>query len=145
MKLVIKFSFFFILLFFLSTVSSATNKIVDPIKKRQIVMLKIQKTIQSTYKQIVLIKNTDNLSEYADTIKINAKNFTELFPNNSRGGEASSEVWNNSELFLEYQEQFISDINIFRESIISNDLEIIQYSFNQMTKNCGGCHRKFKD
>ena len=145
MRLVIIFSFFCLLFSYSSTTFSITNKIVDTIKKRQILMLKNQKIIQNTYKKIMVNKNTINLFEYADSIEINAKNFSKLFPNNSRGGEASSEVWNNPDLFREYQEKFISDIDIFKESIKSQDLEIIQSSFNQMTKNCAICHRKFKD
>ena len=146
MKLVTKFKILISFILLISSFeSNAIEKIIDPIKNRQLIMVKIQKLSQKIYKDIVIKKNIEQLSVSANSILSNTNFFIQLFPENSRGGEASSDIWNQSEVFTEYQNNFIKDINYFIQSIESKNLEKIFSNFNKMSENCGKCHRKFKD
>ena len=69
----------------------------------------------------------------------------ELFPKNFKGGEASSDICHNNDIFREYQKTFILDINKLNKSITENYLEIISVNFNQMISNCGKSYNRFKD
>ena len=146
MKLAIKFNilFFIFILFLCFSFKNSSNEI-NPIKERQAAMLLIQKTSKQIYKEININKNTLNLKNKIEIILSNTKIFSKFITKEFKGGEAGSEIWNEPEIFKNYQNQFLFDINKLKEKINSNNIENIQDSFNVMISNCGKCHRKFKN
>ena len=147
MRLVIKFNILILLVCCLSYSIKLYSQegFSEIVKDRHKAMTKIQAFTQKSYKQIAIKNSSENLELYAEEILINAKLFVELFPEGSDGGEASSDIWNKRDIFLEYNENFIDDIMNYKESILSKELDKILVNFNQMASNCGACHRKFKD
>ena len=146
MKLVLKFNIlFFFLIFFSNGYTNANEEPLEIIKERQILMSSVQKISQKIYKIIKIKKSSNELIDYATLLEDKALLFMNLFPENSKGGESSSNVWSENDLFLEYQRNFIIDIKKFKETVVYNDLDDTYEAFNTMMSNCGTCHKKFKD
>ena len=145
MQLILKFNIFLaiIIIFLFSNPLSSHGEVKGVIKDRHMAMSKIKNFAEKSYKQIAVKKNTENLDEYADELLKNAQLFIKLFPEGSEG-DSSSNIWNEDDLFLEYNEKFVKDIISYKESITSEEIESIQIEFNKMASNCGICHKKFK-
>ena len=107
-------------------------------------MSTINKLSQKIYKQL----NLDEpliLKENILQLKHAASDFQAQFPPNSEGGNAKNLIWENKKLFNEYNEKFSYDINLMLTSIEEMNAESLKKNFNNMTSNCGSCHKKFKN
>ena len=79
--------------------------------------------------------------------------FKDLFPEGSQGGGANDSIWSimddpdnieKIDTFAEYNQKFISDIEMIFLSLEIEDQEMLNDSFKSMAANCGSCHKKFK-
>ena len=74
-----------------------------------------------------------------------AKDFKELFPEGSQGGKASDLIWEDTETFDLYNDNFIKSIEEIALSIENEDSVSLMENFNVMASNCGTCHKKFRN
>ena len=116
------------------------NKIV---KLRMKNMATINLLSRKIYKNLSLA-DFENLNEDVINLQHNILEFKELFPKNSMGGKANKAIWENKELFNEYIDIFLNDVDSMIQDIEKQDLISLNDSFNKMTSNCGTCHKKFK-
>lgn len=103
----------------------------------------INKLSQKIYKQLN-VESFDLLKDNTLQLKHAAIEFATLFPDNSEGGNAKEIIWQDKELFKEYNNNFLDDINSMLINIDNKDLSNLKISFNNMASNCGSCHKKFK-
>ena len=132
------------------TLENKTNEYL--INTRMKNMSTINKLVQKIYKKFSSadfdFNNTleyDYLKESALNIKHAAIDFKELFPPNSQGGKANNLIWEDKILFEEFNDNFLIDINLMIDSIDNKNIELLKKNFNNMSKNCGSCHKKFKN
>jgi len=114
------------------------------INERKKIMSTINKLSQKIYKKL----NSSDLVFFKKKtleLKHSASEFKNYFPKNSKGGKAKNEIWENKILFEEYNNNFISDINLMLIGIDENNIKSLKESFNNMSSNCGTCHKKFKN
>ena len=120
------------------------DKSIDEIVKLR---MKNMSTISSLSKKIYKNLNFADfkkLNENTIRLKHNITEFKELFPENSIGGKANKIIWEDKELFNEYIEVFLKDVDLMIQDIENQDLTSLNNNFNRMTSNCGTCHKKFK-
>ena len=121
--------------------NETTEKIINTRMKKMSI---INKASQKIYKQL---NSPDFQLIKKDILKLKhaAIDFKDLFPINSNGGKAKNLIWENKELFDKYNDNFIKDIDFMLINIKENDIQALRISFNNMSANCGSCHKKFKN
>jgi cytochrome c556 len=75
----------------------------------------------------------------------NAEKFGKLFPENSKTGdktEALPAIWEKMADFQAHVAKFAKDSKDAEASV--KDLASFKAAFGTVTKNCGGCHEKFR-
>jgi cytochrome c556 len=85
-------------------------------------------------------------NDSAATILTNAMLVTELFPEGSYEGDtrAKQKIWANWDDFQQRQQQFVSDAQQLVTSSESNDAGQLKNAFKLASKNCKGCHWKYR-
>ena len=114
------------------------------INERMKHMSNINKLSQKIYKQI----NSDDyeiLHENIINLKHSASKFQMLFPPGSQGGNAKNLIWEDTILFEELNKKFLYDIDSMLISLEDKDNTSLKENFENMTSNCGSCHKKFKN
>lgn len=117
-----------------------TEEIVNTRMKKMSI---INKLTQKIYKHL----NSEDFKLLKDEtleLKHAAVEFAGLFPENSEAGNAKKIIWEERELFDEYNSNFLNDINSMLADIENKNLSNLKISFNNMASNCGTCHKKFK-
>ena len=109
--------------------------------------MKNMSTISSLSKKIykdINSKDFESLNKNLLELQHNALEFKNSFPEGSMGGKSKKIIWDEKDLFNEYADNFLKDINLLIEDNQSQNLEALNVSFGKMTSNCGTCHKKFK-
>jgi cytochrome c556 len=125
-------------------VKSENGSTDEVINARMKIMSNINNLSQKIYKQLAS-EDFESLEETTLELKHLAMDFTGLFPLNSKGGNAKILIWENMELFEEYNNNFLDDINLMLSNINKKNITLLKKSFNNMASNCGSCHKKFKN
>ena len=118
-------------------------------------MAKMQEIKSSSSKIYKLVASSDfeEIKKLNDVLLHASKEFKDLFPEGSQGGGASESIWTTVDnpdnieaidTFAEYNNKFISDIEMISLSIELEDSDMLNDSFKSMAANCGSCHKKFK-
>ena len=114
------------------------------VNNRMALMQKVKSTSSQIFK---LLKTTD----YDQILKLNEKllhaatEFKEHYPEGSQHKGASEEIWNDRETFNEFNDKFVSDIEMISLSVELGDNEMLNDAFKVMAANCGSCHKKFRN
>ena len=108
----------------------------------------LMQTVKSTSSQIFRFLKTndyDAILELNETLLHAATEFKDHYPEGSQHKGASDEIWNDRETFNEFNDKFISDIEMISLSVELEDNEMLNDAFKVMSANCGACHKKFRN
>ena len=103
------------------------------------------KGISSQISKLLQSDDYDTIIELNNTLLKSAKEFKGAFPEDTQYKTASDEIWNNRDLFNEYIDKFINDIEMISLSAELEDNEMLNDAFTVMAANCGSCHKKFRN
>jgi cytochrome c556 len=129
---------------FAHKVSLEDKSLEEIVNNRMALMQKI-KGMSSQISKLLQSDDYDTIIELNNTLLKSAKEFKGAFPEDTQYKTASDEIWNNRDLFNEYIDKFINDIEMIGMSIELEDNEMFNGSFKEMAANCGSCHKKFKN
>ncbi len=133
-------------------VSLENKSLEEIINKRMAKMQEIKSSSSKIYK-LLSSGNFEEIQKLNDVLHHAAMEFKDLFPEGSQGGNASDSIWSTLDepdntdqidTFLEYNQKFISDIEMITLSVELEDQDMLNDSFKSMAANCGACHKKFK-
>jgi cytochrome c556 len=84
--------------------------------------------------------------ESAEKILSNAELVTDLFPEDSYEGDtrAKKKIWDNWDDFQQRQQKLVSDAEQLVAVSQSDDIGELKDAFKVLSKNCKGCHRKYR-
>jgi len=114
------------------------------VNNRMALMQKIKSTSSKIFK---LLKTNDyeEILELNETLLHAATEFKDHYPEGSQHKGASEEIWNDKETFNEFNDKFISDIEMISLSVELEDNGMLNDAFKVMAANCGSCHKKFRN
>ena len=121
------------------------DKSLEEIVNNRMALMQKIKGISSQISKLLQSDDYDTIIELNNTLLKSAKEFKGAFPEDTQYKTASDEIWNNRDLFNEYIDKFINDIEMIGMSIELEDNEMFNISFKEMAANCGSCHKKFKN
>jgi len=157
LKMVILFKTTVLILFlptliFAHQVTLEDKSLEEIINKRMAKMQEIKSSSSKIYK-LLSSDNFEEIQKLNDKLHHAAMEFKDLFPEGSQGGGANDSIWSimddpdnieKIDTFAEYNQKFISDIEMIFLSLEIEDQEMLNDSFKSMAANCGSCHKKFK-
>ena len=123
------------------------------VNNRMALMQKVKSTSSQIFR---LLKNNDYeaILELNETLLHAASEFKDYYPEGSQHKGASEAIWlikddpDNPEkvdTFLEFNNKFVSDIEMISLSAELEDNEMLNDAFKEMAANCGSCHKKFRN
>ena len=121
------------------------DKSLEEIVNNRMALMQKIKGMSSQISKLLQSDDYDTIIELNNTLLKSAKEFKGAFPEDTQYKTASDEIWNNRDLFNEYIDKFINDIEMIGMSIELEDNEMFNGSFKEMAANCGSCHKKFKN
>ena len=140
-----------ILLFLISPTISMAHKVSLEDKSLEEIVnnrMALMQKVKSTSSQIFRFLKTndyDAILELNETLLHAATEFKDHYPEGSQHKGASEEIWNDRETFNEFNDKFISDIEMISLSVELEDNEMLNDTFKVMAANCGSCHKKFRN
>ena len=114
------------------------------VNKRMALMQEIKSTSSQIFK-LLKTNDIDGIIDLNNTLLHAATEFKEHYPEGSQHKSASEEIWNDRETFNEFNDKFISDIEMISLSLELEDSEMLNDAFKVMAANCGTCHKKFRN
>jgi Cytochrome c556 len=120
------------------------KSVEEIVKKRMALMQKIKST-SSQISKLLQTNDYEALFKLNSTLQHTASDFKEHFPEGTQYKTASDEIWNDRKTFNEFNDKFISDIEMISLSIELEDNEMLNDAFKAMAANCGSCHKKFRN
>ena len=125
-------------------VSLQDKSLEEIVNNRMALMQKVKNTSSQIFR---LIKTNDYeaILELNETLLHAATEFKDHYPEGSQHKGASEEIWNDRETFNEFNDKFISDIEMISLSVELEDNEMLNDAFKVMSANCGSCHKKFRN
>ena len=125
-------------------VSLEDKSLEEIVNNRMALMQKVKSTSSQIFR---LLKTNDHetILELNETLLHAATEFKDHYPEGSQHKGASEEIWNDRETFNEFNDKFISDIEMISLSVELEDNEMLNDAFKVMAANCGSCHKKFRN
>ena len=125
-------------------VSLEDKSLEEIVNNRMALMQKVKSTSSQIFR---LLKTNDYeaILELNETLLHAATEFKDHYPEGSQHKGASEEIWNDRETFDEFNDKFISDIEMISLSVELEDNEMLNDTFKVMSANCGSCHKKFRN
>ena len=125
-------------------VSLEDKSLEEIVNNRMALMQKVKSTSSQIFR---LLKTNDYeaILELNETLLHSATEFKDHYPEGSQHKGASEEIWNDRETFNEFNDKFISDIEMISLSVELEDNEMLNDAFKVMAANCGSCHKKFRN
>ena len=125
-------------------VSLEDKSLEEIVNNRMALMQKVKSTSSQIFR---LLKTNDYVAilELNETLLHAATEFKDHYPEGSQHKGASEEIWNDRETFNEFNDKFISDIEMISLSVELEDNEMLNDAFKVMAANCGSCHKKFRN
>ena len=117
----------------------------------------LMQKVKSTSSQIFRLLKTNDyeaILELNETLSHAASDFKDHYPEGSQHKGASEAIWltkddpdnpDKVDTFLEFNNKFVSDIEMISLSAELEDNEMLNDTFKQMAANCGACHKKFRN
>jgi len=126
------------------TVTLEDKSLEEIVNNRMALMQKIKNTSSQIFR---LLKANDynGIIDLNETLLHAASEFKDHYPEGSQHKGASEEIWNDRETFNEFNDKFISDIEMISLSLELEDSEMLNDAFKVMAANCGTCHKKFRN
>ncbi|MDC3089583.1 cytochrome c [bacterium] len=123
------------------------------VNNRMALMQKIKSTSSQIFR---LLKSNDYeaIIELNETLMHAASEFKDHYPEGSQHKGASEAIWlikddpdnpDKVNTFLEFNNKFVSDIEMISLSAELEDNEMLNDAFKEMAANCGSCHKKFRN
>ena len=123
------------------------------VNNRMALMQKVKSTSSQIFR---LLKNNDYeaILELNETLLHAASEFKDHYPEGSQHKGASEAIWltkddpdntDKVDTFLEFNNKFVSDIEMISLSAELEDNEMLNDAFKEMAANCGLCHKKFRN
>ena len=123
------------------------------VNNRMALMQKVKSTSSQIFR---LLKNNDYeaILELNETLLHAASDFKDHYPEGSQHKGASEAIWlikddpdnpDKVDTFLEFNNKFVSDIEMISLSAELEDNEMLNDAFKVMAANCGACHKKFRN
>ena len=145
------FKILFISLFLITPTISMSHKVTledksleEIVNKRMALMMEIKSTSTQMYR-ILQNNNYEAILELNTTLLNAASEFKNYYPEGSQHKGASDEIWNDRETFNDFNDKFVSDIEMISLSINLEDNDMLNDAFKAMAANCGSCHKKFRN
>ena len=117
----------------------------------------LMQKVKSTSSQIFRLLKTNDyeaILELNETLLHAASEFKDHYPEGSQHKGASEAIWltkddpdnpDKVDTFLEFNNKFVSDIEMISLSAELEDNEMLNDAFKEMAANCGSCHKKFRN
>ena len=117
----------------------------------------LMQKVKSTSSQIFRLLKTNDyeaILELNETLLHAASEFKDHYPEGSQHKGASEAIWltkddpdnpDKVDTFLEFNNKFVSDIEMISLSAELEDNEMLNDAFKVMAANCGACHKKFRN
>ena len=117
----------------------------------------LMQKVKSTSSQIFRLLKTNDyevILELNKTLLHAASEFKDHYPEGSQHKGANEAIWltkddpdnpDKVDTFLEFNNKFVSDIEMISLSAELEDNEMLNDAFKQMAANCGACHKKFRN
>ena len=125
-------------------VSLEDKSLEEIVNNRMALMQKVKSTSSQIFR-LLKTNDYDAILELNKTLLHAATEFKDHYPEGSQHKGASEEIWNDRETFNEFNDKFISDIEMISLSVELEDNEMLNDSFKVMSANCGSCHKKFRN
>ncbi len=125
-------------------VSLEDKSLEEIVNNRMALMQKIKSTSSQIFR-FLKTNDYDAILELNETLLHAATEFKDHYPEGSQHKGASEEIWNDRETFNEFNDKFISDIEMISLSVELEDNEMLNDAFKVMSANCGACHKKFRN
>ena len=125
-------------------VSLEDKSLEEIVNNRMALMQKVKSTSSQIFR-LLKTNDYDAILELNKTLLHAATEFKDHYPEGSQHKGASEEIWNDRETFNEFNDKFISDIEMISLSVELEDNEMLNDAFKVMAANCGSCHKKFRN
>ena len=125
-------------------VSLEDKSLEEIVNNRMALMQKVKSTSSQIFR-FLKTNDYDAILELNETLLHAATEFKDHYPEGSQHKGASEEIWNDRETFNEFNDKFISDIEMISLSVELEDNEMLNDAFKVMSANCGSCHKKFRN
>ena len=125
-------------------VSLEDKSLEEIVNNRMALMQKVKSTSSQIFR-FLKTNDYDAILELNETLLHAATEFKDHYPEGSQHKGASEEIWNDRETFNEFNDKFISDIEMISLSVELEDNEMLNDAFKVMSANCGACHKKFRN
>ena len=125
-------------------VSLEDKSLEEIVNNRMALMQKVKSTSSQIFR-LLKTNDYDAILELNETLLHAATEFKDHYPEGSQHKGASDEIWNDRETFNEFNDKFISDIEMISLSAELEDSEMLNDAFKVMSANCGACHKKFRN
>ena len=126
------------------TVTLEDKSLEEIVNNRMALMQKIKNTSSQIFR-LLKANDYDGIIDLNETLLHAALEFKDHYPEGSQHKSASEEIWNDRETFNEFNDKFISDIEMISLSLELEDSEMLNDAFKVMAANCGTCHKKFRN
>jgi len=115
------------------------------IERRQADFKEMKDTVVKI-KDAIKAKDLPAVESAAGTILANAKELTGLFPEGSYEGDtrAKEKIWENLDDFQERQQSLISHAEALITASQGDDIKAVKTAFKTMSKDCKGCHMRYR-
>ena len=121
------------------------DKTLEEIVKNRMALMQKIKSTSSQISKLLMSDDFNTIIELNNTLLDSAKEFKDHFPEGTQYKTAKDEIWNDRDIFNQYIDKFINDIEMIALSIELEDNEMLNDSFKEMAANCGSCHKKFRN
>ena len=130
------------------------DKSLEEIVNNRMALMQKIKGMSSQISKLLQSDDYDTIIELNNTLLNSAKEFKGAFPEGSQHKGASEAIWltkddpdnpDKVDTFLEFNNKFVSDIEMISLSAELEDNEMLNDAFKQMAANCGVCHKKFRN
>lgn len=130
-------------LFGISAIAATSSE--DAIEQRQAAFKEIKAAVADV-KDAMKAKDYASAEASAQTIAGNAQAVTELFPEGSFEGDtrAKPKIWDNLADFQQRQQTLAANAEQLVAASQSGDAKQLKDAFKTMSKDCKGCHRKYR-
>ena len=136
--------FFLPSILFAHKVTLENKSLEEIVHKRMALMMEIKSTSTKMYR-ILQSNDYEVMLELNSTLLNAASEFKNYYPEGSQHKSASDEIWNDRETFNNFNDKFVSDIEMISLSAELEDNEMLNDAFRVMSANCGACHKKFRN
>ena len=130
------------------------DKSLEEIVNNRMALMQKVKSASSQIFRLLKTNDYEAILELNETLLHAATEFKDHYPEGSQHKGASEAIWlikddpdnpDKVDTFLEFNNKFVSDIEMISLSAELEDNEMLNDAFKVMAANCGACHKKFRN